>query len=117
VSAHDNSFSLTAHVKVENTGKERGSTVAQLYVGLPDIGITHPKLQLRGFAKTHDLAAGEAMTVEIHLGKYAVSYWDTPRAKWRADAGEYTVRVGDSSAHLPLEAKFKLEKAFTWSGL
>ena len=117
VDAHDASFRLAASVKVTNTGGTPGSQVVQLYVSYPDTGVTHPPLQLRGFAKAKDLAAGTDTTVSIELDKYAVSYWDTPRARWKADAGKYEVRVGDSSDSLPLSVTFELKEAFEWSGL
>lgn len=117
VDSHDASFKLAASVKVTNIGSTPGSQVVQLYVSYPDTGITHPPLQLRGFAKAKDLAAGAEATVLIELDKYAVSYWDTPRARWKADAGKYEVRVGDSSDSLPLSVTFELKETLEWSGL
>lgn len=113
----DSEIKLTATIKVTNTGSLRGSQVVQLYIGYPDTGITHPTLQLRGFAKARDLDPGAAETVTIELDKYAVSYWDTPKSRWQVDSGKYHIRVGDSSDNLTLAAAFELKKGFTWSGL
>lgn len=104
-------------MKVTNIGPVRGSQVVQLYIGYPDTGITHPSLQLRGFAKVHDMDPGAETTATIELDKYAVSYWDTPKARWNADAGNYEVQVGDSSDNLQLTTVFELKAGFFWSGL
>jgi beta-glucosidase len=104
-------------VTVHNTGNVRGSEVIQLYVTYPDQGITHPSLQLRGFVKAKDLQPGESRTVQIALDKHAISYWDTPTAKWRAEQGKYEAKVGHNSKDLPLVASFELGRSFAWSGL
>ncbi|OBZ75489.1 putative beta-glucosidase K [Grifola frondosa] len=111
------SFALDISLDVKNTGSVAGSEVVQLYVALPDIGLTTPRLQLRGFAKTYILAPGELQCITIKLDKYAVSFWDAPDRMWRAKAGRYSVFVGKSSADILLEGFFLLSEEFTWSGL
>lgn len=104
-------------VTVRNTGKVRGSEVVQLYISLPENGLTTPKLQLRGFGKAKDLAPGASTTVKISLDRYAVSYWDAVDNVWRANSGPYEVSVGTSSADIKLKDTFTLEKGFIWSGI
>jgi beta-glucosidase len=108
---------LTAHVTVTNTGAVAGATVVQLYVGVPADDITHPLLQLRGFAKAKGLAPGAKTTVKIALDRLAFAYWDEPKAQWRARRGEYVLKVGQSSEDLPLVTKVKVEKTLTWNGV
>jgi beta-glucosidase len=108
---------MTARVKVTNAGSTEGSTVVQVYMGLPDDGITHPILQLRGFIKAKDLAPGESKAVEIKLDKLAFAYWDEPKSQWKVLKGEYTVKVGQSSEDLPLKSKVKVEKQVVWKGI
>ncbi len=110
-------FSLDVSVKVTNTGEVPGSEVVQVYVSLPDIGLTTPRLQLRGFAKARDIAPGQSKTVIVKFDKYAVSWWDTRGQQWKAVAGKYGVHVGKSSAVTVLESEFALEEGFTWVGL
>lgn len=101
-----------------NTGQVPGSEVVQLYVTLPSTSdLTHPPLQLKAFAKVRDLAAGSTEQVTLQLDKYAVSYWEQRFSTWSVEAGEYAVRVGNSSANLPLNAVFTVKKAFEWRGL
>ncbi|EIW79091.1 glycoside hydrolase family 3 protein [Coniophora puteana RWD-64-598 SS2] len=117
-STSDASFALEVGVKVTNTGAVTGSETVQAYVQLPDdIGVTTPRLQLRGFAKARDLAPGESRTVTIRMGKYAVSFWDTPINAWSARKGTYVVHVGTSSDDLPLQSTFEVAQTFEWSGI
>ncbi|KAJ3558052.1 hypothetical protein NM688_g1141 [Phlebia brevispora] len=115
--SHDASFKMDVSVSVRNTGAVRGSEVVQLYITLPPNGLTTPKLQLRGFGKARDVAPGESATVKISLDKYALSYWDAVYNVWRAQAGEYGVSVGTSSADIVLKSDFTLENEFTWSSI
>jgi beta-glucosidase len=107
-------------VTVKNTGSVAGSEVVQAYTTLPsapDPSLTHVPLALRSFAKVRDLAPGESRQVELALDKYAVSYWEERYRAWVVEKGEYVVRVGPSSAVLPLEDRFVVEKSFEWNGL
>ena len=116
-SSHDSNISLTVTVNVTNTESLKGSEVVQVYITLPDIGLTTPQLQLRGFAKAKDLKPGSSEKVTITLDKYAVSWWDTRGQQWKAVAGTYGVHVGKSSANIVLEEGFTLAEGFTWVGL
>jgi beta-glucosidase len=116
---------LTVAVDVTNTSDRAGSEVVQLYVEPPPSELVRPPRELRAFAKVA-LEPGASTTVELELGDRAFACWDPgdpswddllPRAEvspmirsderrrttggWRIDPGEYTLRVGRSSADLP----------------
>jgi beta-glucosidase len=111
-------FHLSASVKVTNTGSVLGSEVVQLYISFPTTSdLTHPKLQLKGFAKVYDLAPGASQTVDISLDKYAVSYWSELYDTWTVENGVYIVEVGSASDKLSLEAMFQVKTGFEWTGL
>jgi len=110
-------ISVTVTVKITNTGSVAGAQVAQLYVSLPSLDITTPALQLRSFSKTGVLEPGKEEVLTMTMDKYAVSFWDTPSNAWSVKAGTYGVRVGSSSADLPLQGKFELKDDFEWTGL
>ena len=116
-SSQGTQISLNVSVKVKNEGRVPGSEVVQLYVSLPEIGLTTPRLQLRGFTKAKNIAPGTSRTVTIGLDKYAVSYWDATRNVWKAKAGKYGVSIGRSSRDLVLQGEFELEEDFVWVGL
>jgi len=102
---------------VKNTGSVVGSETVQLYITLPEVGVTTPKLQLKAFAKARNLEPGESTTCVMKLDKYAVSFWNTPHNSWKVKEGVYTVAVGTSSDDLPLTADFEVKDTSSWSGL
>ncbi|ESK88409.1 glycoside hydrolase family 3 protein [Moniliophthora roreri MCA 2997] len=111
------SVATEVSVTVKNEGSVSGSEVVQVYISYPDNGITHPRLQLRGFAKARNVAPGSSSKVTIPLDKYAVSYWDNNKHCWLVVAGEYGVHVGFSCDDIVLEEKLKISEAFAWTGL
>lgn len=102
---------------MKNIGPVTGSEVVQLYVSYPDTGVTHPDLQLRGFAKVRDIAPGSSEKVTIELDKYAVSYWDVRKSAWRVTAGKYGLHAGFSSDNIVQTEEVEVKNAFVWSGL
>lgn len=82
----------------------------------PDKGITHPPLQLKAFAKVHDIAAGGSAITNLKLDKWAFSYWDERRNQWAVEAGRYILHIGFSSKDVVGEV-IAIEKSFTWTGL
>ena len=95
----------TVSVLVRNTGARTGTTVAQLYLGLPDAGeVRQPPRALKGFHKL-SLKPGEAKRVRFKLDERAFSYWDVKSAGWRVAPGCYAVEAGFSSRDLPLAGR------------
>ncbi|KAF9002039.1 glycoside hydrolase family 3 protein [Cyathus striatus] len=117
ISLHNESIQVSISVSVKNTGKQLGSEVVQLYIQYPEIGLTTPTYQLKGFAKVHDIEEGYTATASIILDKYAFSYWDERNGCWVATEGVYGIAIGPSSNKLILQDGFRLEHSFTWSGL
>ncbi|MEY8878822.1 MAG: glycoside hydrolase family 3 C-terminal domain-containing protein, partial [Leptothrix sp. (in: b-proteobacteria)] len=104
---------LTATVHVRNTGPRAGSEVVQLYVHDDVSSLPRPPQELKAFVKL-TLQPGEAQTVSLSLGMRAFAAFDEARAAWVAEAGAFEVRVGRSSADLPLRAAVTL--AADWVG-
>ncbi len=90
---------------VTNTGTRPGSTVPQLYVGMPEprAGVVQPPRQLKEFTKL-ELAPGETRTVTLRLGKRDFSYWDVAADGWRVADGCYRIELGTSSRDIDHEA-------------
>lgn len=93
-----------------NTGSRAGAEVAQAYLSVPE-GHGEPPKKLVGFAKVA-LEPGESREVEIAIDPLDVTHplalWDQGAGLWRTISGLYTVRVGGSSADLPLQATFEV---------
>jgi beta-glucosidase len=95
---------------VTNTGKREGAEVAQVYVGANGASVPHPPKELKAFSKV-TLKPGETKRVSVELDPRSFAYFDVPGKQWKADAGDYEVLVGHSSAEIELRRKVKLERA------
>lgn len=93
---------------VTNTGKRAGAAVAQVYIAPVAAKIPRPPKELKGFAKLV-LKPGEVRRVTVDLDARSFSYWDAERHQWRADAGDYDILVGGSSADTPAKARITLK--------
>jgi beta-glucosidase len=94
-------------VSVKNIGSRAGSTVVQAYVRDLESSLERPDKELKAFAKVH-LDAGQATTVKLALDMRSLAYFDDVEQAWVAEAGEFEVLVGESSADLPLRVRFTL---------
>jgi len=89
-------------VDVTNTGSRTGAEVAQVYLTDPQQA-GEPLIQLRGFQKV-TLRPGQTRHLTFHLAPRVFQIWNSDAQAWNTVTGTYTVRVGDSSANLPLQA-------------
>lgn len=90
---------ITANVRVTNTGKKAGAQVVQLYVRDPNPKVEKAVRELKGFSKVF-LQPGQSQTVSLPLSPRDFAWCDTTAKGWRVDAGHYFVEVGDSSRNL-----------------
>jgi beta-glucosidase len=97
---------------VTNTGKRAGAEVAQVYVGDPHSKVPRPAKELKGFSKV-SLRPGETKRLTVHLDTRALSYYDVNTRQWRAEAGDYDVMVGHSSAQIELRGRLTLSAPLT----
>ena len=130
---------LTVSVPVTNVGNRTGAEVIQCYVAPPAARLRRPAQELKAFAKV-DLAPSETATVDLELSDRSFSYWDPGqpdweaiegtvhpdrtriapaeiRARvdpgWRLEAGNYELRIGRSSADLPLTCRVDVADTVT----
>ncbi len=99
---------LAVTIRVTNTGKRFGKTVAQVYVGDVESTPIRPLRELKAFAKVA-LAPGESKDVTFTLDKRAFAYWNNEIHDWHVETGDFTVEAGDSSRCLPLKATVRVE--------
>ena len=95
VSATD---SITASVRVTNTGRRDGAEVVQLYVKDVLATVNVPNIQLKGFEKAM-IPAGETVTVTIPLNVGDCGLWNS-RMQYVVEPGEFVISVGTSSLDL-----------------
>lgn len=101
---------LTVSVRVENTGDYDGTEIVQLYLRDEVGSVTRPVQELRGFRRI-ELAKGAGETVEFELDAADLAFYRRDMS-YGAEAGEFTVLVGGSSADLR-GARFRLTEDVT----
>jgi beta-glucosidase len=99
---------LAITVEVKNIGKVAGKEVIQLYLGAPSSNLDKPESELKGFAKTKLLQPGEAQTISFVLDPMSLCSFDPASSSWIAEAGNYKVKAGTSSADIRQSASFSL---------
>lgn len=103
---------FTVSVEVRNTGKRSGKEVVQVYCRAPQGRLGKPARQLVAFAKTRELAPGEAqyMKLEFTLDQLA-SYDDCGKVAescYVLERGDYLFYVGNSVRNT-VENKYVLQ--------
>lgn len=108
LSATNMQKSITAIVTVTNTGKTAGKEVVQVYIAAPKSNIVKPAEELKAFAKSKLLKPGESQTFNFVFTPAQLASFHTEQAAWMADAGKYTIKVGNSSENIIQTATFQL---------
>jgi beta-glucosidase len=101
---------LILTVDIMNTGDVAGKEVVQLYINAPAKKMEKPEKELKGFAKTGLLEAGEAQTITFEVNARDLSSFDTASSSWIAEEGEYRAMIGASSKDIRQEASFEVDK-------
>lgn len=105
VRMEENRVCLT--VQVTNTGGCSGKEVAQVYLSVPGSGEYQ---RLVAFAKTGAIAPGDQETVEISFDLAGGAVYSEKNAAWILNAGQYIVRVGNSSRNTAPAAALSLAR-------
>ena len=87
-----------------------GKEVAQVYVSAPNGKLDKEYQSLAAFAKTKVLAPEESETVKLNFDMTEIASYDEERASYVLDAGEYIVRLGNSSRNTVPVAVITLDK-------
>jgi beta-glucosidase len=111
VGAFNANGDATVTAKITNTGSVAGADVAQMYVGDPAASQDPPE-QLKGFQRV-TLNPGQSATVSFPLTIHDLAAWSPTDNQWEAQAGSYTIDVGDSSENLPLTGSTSLAQELT----
>ena len=106
---------FTASITVKNTGSVAGKEAVQLYVTAPSGGLEKPAFELKGFAKTKELAPGESQTLTISVDKYTLASFNEATSAWETAAGTYKIMFGADAADIRATGEYKLKKAESWN--
>ena len=97
-------------VTVKNTGNYEGKEVVELYISAPDNKAANkPVKELKAFAKTKSLKAGESETVILKVKAADLASFDETASAWVVTEGEYQFLVAASAQDIKatLAAKVK----------
>jgi beta-glucosidase-like glycosyl hydrolase len=111
VGAFNANGQATVTATITNTGSVAGADVAQMYAGDPAASQDPPE-QLKGFQRV-TLNPGQSATVSFPLTIHDLASWSPADNAWEAQAGTYSIAVGDSSASLPLTGSTSLAHELT----
>ena len=100
---------VTAEVRVKNTGKYAGKEVVQLYVSPPQGRLDKPFRALAAFGKTQTLQPGEEQTLRLAFDLRDLASYDETRASWILEPGDYVLRMSRSGADAEAVAVLRLD--------
>jgi beta-glucosidase len=103
------------HVQLTLTcdGPVAGAEVVQVYVRDVSCRLPRPTKELRAFQKIQ-LEPEGSERVEFVLDREAWKFWDDSTDAWVAEAGEFGIMIGSSSADIRLRASTTLTRDLTW---
>ena len=90
-------------VTVTNSGKVSGKDVVQLYVRAPKGKLDKPERELKGFAKTPEIAPGESCEVTIHVPKGSLASYDEQTGSWVIEPGKYVFMASKDASDCSLK--------------
>jgi beta-glucosidase len=90
------SESITATLKVKNSGKADGKETVQLYVSKTGSVVERADKELKAFKKIA-IAPGKTENIDLDIPVKDLAYYDVKTKKWVVEPGEYKLLVGTSS--------------------
>ena len=89
---------ITVTVTVKNTGEREGKEVVELYIAAPDAKAANkPAKELKAFAKTKALKAGESEMLTLTVKTADLASFDEAASAWVVAEGEYQFLVAASA--------------------
>ena len=89
---------LSAKIKITNSGKIAGEEVVQLYISDPVASVSRAIKELKGFQKI-TLNPGETKEVEFNITTEALKFYNG-ELKYDWEPGEFVVQIGKNSQEL-----------------
>lgn len=100
---------VNIHTAVSNTGLYPGKAVVQVYVSCPAGRLDKEYQRLAGFVKTETLEPDKTQAVTITFNMVSLASYDSGNSRFILEAGDYVVRVGESSKNTRPIAVVNLE--------
>jgi len=101
---------ISINAAVTNTGARPGRETVQLYVSVPEGRLDQPYQTLAAFQKTRELAPGEKEELTLRFSMRDLASYDSARASWILEKGDYVLRLGTSSVQTAVAGIVRLDK-------
>lgn len=101
---------ISIRVEVTNTGDTTGKDVVEVYITAPEGRMTKPYQELKGYKKTKTLKSGESQIITITIPTESLSSFDTGKAAFVMEPGDYLIRVGSHSRDTKVVWILRLDK-------
>jgi beta-glucosidase len=102
---------VTVEAAVTNKGDTySGKEVVEVYFSAPDGELEKPYQELAAYGKTDELAPGKTQFLTLHFATTDMSSYSEERASYIMDAGDYIIRVGNSSRNTKAVAVITLDE-------
>jgi beta-glucosidase len=98
---------VTATIRVKNTGKVDGDEVVQAYIQYPNID-RMPVKELKGFKRV-SVTQGNEQLVTIKIPVSDLQKWDMQKHNWKLYPGEYKLFLGSNSQDEKLKYSFSIK--------
>jgi beta-glucosidase len=99
---------INISISVKNTGGSAGKEAVEIYISKPDTKIDRPVQELKAFAKTPLLNAGETAVLTMSIQVSDLSYWNEENSGWRLEEGTYSIHAASSSRDKRLSREISL---------
>ena len=102
---------ISVQITVKNIGsKYSGKEVVQIYASAPKGKLDKPYQVLVGFGKTDQLEPDQSQTLSITFPVSEMASYSEALAAWVLEAGDYLLRVGNSSRNTKVAAVIHLDE-------
>jgi beta-glucosidase len=100
---------ITASLKVKNTGQVAGKETIQLYIGKVNSPVLRAEKELKAFKKIM-IAPGQTASIAMNIAVNDLAYFDDKTSKWIIEPGDYQIFAGSSSKDIRQVDTFKVSK-------
>lgn len=104
---------IEVSARIKNNGAFKGKETLQVYVSCPQGRLDREAKSLAGFAKSGELEPGKSQTVRVSFDIRDLAGFDTKKAAYVLEKGEYIVLAGTDSAGAEPAAVLTLKEDFT----
>jgi beta-glucosidase len=114
VEASDNMNAITVSTTITNSSANKdlppGKEVMEVYLSAPEGNLEQPFQKLLDYAKTRKLDQGQDETITIKIPVSDLASYDAKKAAYVLEAGDYIIRVGNSSRNTHIAGLIRVKE-------